>query len=135
MTSQERAYRAEEDAVSSVVDALKQEGAGPSRHALQGYLVDVFYCARDEQRFREPAEALGQALKQESIKSRLRVLQDSVNASPGMRVSGYQLRYNDDELRLAQQLQAKLKSLGHGEFTLRQVKQPTPSYLSVFLCN
>lgn len=135
VTSQERAYRAEDDAVGSVVDALQRERAGQPGNALQGYLVDVFYCAKDEQRFRKPAAALGQALKDEAIKFRLRVLEDTVNASPGMRVSGYQLRYNDDELKLAQQLQAKLKSLGQGDFTLRQVRQSTPNYLSVFLCS
>ena len=135
VTAQEREYRAQEDAVVGVVSALQKKNAGVSAKSLHGYLVDVFYCEKDAAVQKSRAGVVEDFLKGESIKSRGRLLAESVNSSPGMRVSGLQIRYNDDELGVAQELQALLARGEKWKFTLRQVKQPTPNYLSVFLCS
>jgi hypothetical protein len=134
VASQEREYRTQQDAVDNVVKALSRHPDAASAKTAKGYLVDVFYCANNADALKPRAQAVAAYLKSRAINIRIRPLVDTVNASPGMRVSGLQLRHNDDELQIAQDLRKLLAEGGQGDFALRQIKQYTPNYLSVFLC-
>lgn len=110
-------------------------GTAPaSGSSFKPYYVDVFYCEKDADAFKPRAQALVTYLQARTARSRLRMLAESLNASPGMRVSGLQLRYNSDELRVAQDLKKDLAQGEQGDFTLKQIKSPTPNYLSLFVC-
>lgn len=133
VVDQEIAYadQQEESLRAATVAAATAVTTGPS---YKPYFVDVFYCEKDGETLKPRAQELVTFLQSRTARSRLRLLAESLNASPGMRVSGLQLRYNSDELRVAQDLKRDLAQGKQGDFTLKQIKSPTANYLSVFVC-
>jgi hypothetical protein len=130
----ETEFRSQEAA--SLAEAIKLAGAaGNPPSALKSYVVDVFTCEKDGGALVNRATQVKAALDSIAKPRPLRVLFESVNASPGFRVSGLQIRHTPDELAAAEALRAELKKANQGDFTLRLVKKVTPNYLSVFVCN
>ena len=115
--------------------ALNTEASTPtfSQDILHGFRVDVFYCSP---RDKVLAEKLLSQLPA-NIVTRLRELPASVNASPGYGVAGLEIRYEDPrEKQAAFDLKSILKpSLPVGKgLDMHAVKNQTPNYLSVFVC-
>jgi hypothetical protein len=99
---------------------------------------DVFWCERSGDPAHRIAEAIVAKMRDEGAKGRLRVrlLPDSINARPGYQHAGYVVRLNAGEEKQA----AELKRVGDavlgkaGEFRASYSAQPTPWYLSAFVC-
>lgn len=107
---------------------------------LSAMSADVFYCADPDSatqtRRKEKAERLRQSLQGRVVlRPKVRELAESVNASPGYRVQGLQLRHEADELVVGKALQALVQTQAQMSFGLRQVANKTPGYLSLFVCD
>lgn len=131
----ETEFRSQEAA--SLAEALKLAGT-PAKPAdiLKTYVVDVFFCEKDGTALVSKATQVKATVEKSTAEPRpVRKLYESVNASPGFRVSQLQIRHTTDELPAAMTLQMQLRKENHGDFALRLVKKVTPNYLSVFVCN
>jgi hypothetical protein len=106
--------------------------------------VDVFWC-EDEPNGEKSAHALVDALGKQSTlgvrHARVRMLPKSVNERAGYRVTGLQIRHEEEEEAAArkckQAVESILKEQGISpspEVELHSVTTHTPGYLSVFLC-
>jgi len=99
---------------------------------------DIFWCERAGDSAKAQAEKIKKQLEVEGAKGRLRVrlLPDTINARPGYQHTGYVIRYNLGEE--AQSNQLKIlgdKIIGPVAAFLPAIShQPTPWYLSAFVC-
>lgn len=135
---QYRAWLSEARQAAPASQSGVSEGALPA--TLAAMSVDVFFCADPnaamQSRRKEKAEQLRQALKgQALVRPNVRELAESVNASPGYRVQGLQLRHEANELAMGKALQELVQTKTQMSFGLRQVANKTPGYLSLFVCD
>lgn len=128
-------FRAQEDASQVAAKEAGTTSLSTQGSPLRKYVVDVFTCERDGSAFKEKAAEVVAFLSNSTAQSRLRILYDSINSSPGYRVSKFQLRYTSDEQTDAETLRKLLLNGQKGGFSLRLVKNSTPNYLSIFLCS
>jgi hypothetical protein len=134
---EEARFATDEAAIASTVTRLRNDTkATGAKPALGTYLIDVFYCAGTTQTAREQhARKVEQRLRTEGKTIRLRLLTTELNASPGYGVVGLQVRHDDDERADAMALIELLRAADLGAFEPKQVRTPTPGYLSVFVCS
>ena len=141
---QERTFKAEEGSIGLQFqnESKAEEGSVPTQ--TQGkpsewgdWDFDIFWCERSGEAAKDKAEKIARQLEVKGAKGRLRVrlLPDSINARPGYQHTGYVIRYNTKEVDQAN----NLKKLGdqivvHGAFLPSLSHQPTPWYLSAFVC-
>lgn len=98
---------------------------------------DVFWCEEAGDAARQVAARMVAKMKGEGAKGRLRVriLPKAINARPGYQVTGYQVRANAGEEPQAGALKGVGDVvLGRPEFQIVPSDQPTPWYLSAFVC-
>jgi hypothetical protein len=98
---------------------------------------DFFWCeSSGDKARREANDAL--AIKDDSARGRwrIRMLPKSINVLPGYRISGYQIRINQDELGMGKRLKENLSKITPNgrNFETYPVSTPTPYYVSVFFC-
>lgn len=133
VAAQERAFREQQATLKATVRQAVAAAPRGEDSALARYYIDIFHCQNDPA-LKARADAIEKALQGQTARARLRPFADSVNASPGYRVSGLQVRYNVGEEQVAEALKRRLETAGGGEFALQQVTTDTPNYLSVFVC-
>lgn len=99
---------------------------------------DIFWCESSGGKAEQTANSIVARLKSEGAKGRLRarLLPDSINARPGYQHSGYVVRFNNGEEKQANELVRVGNSLLQegSSFTASLSGQPTPWYLSAFVC-
>lgn len=128
--AQESTFRAEERVIHT---QPKKTSSG-----WADWDFDIFWCERSGDVAKAQAEKIKKQLEDEGAKGRLRVrlLPESINSRPGYQHTGYVIRYNIGEESQSNQL----KSLGDkfvgpaASFLLSISNQPTPWYLSAFVC-
>lgn len=101
-----------------------------------GYNIDIFWCEDSGDSARQKAELIEQRLLELGAKGRIRIRQlpSSINSRSGYRISGNVIRANNDENQVAAKLlQATTGVLGN-EFEILPSSQPTPGYISAFIC-
>jgi hypothetical protein len=111
----------------------------------EGYDVDIFWCrgGGEEQRFaaaKTLAEKLtgsGQKLASVTLgRVRLRALTLEKQSNPGYPSYGFEVRGEEREARAANELvRFSNANLAGVQFVYRQSTQPTPGYLSMFVCS
>lgn len=138
----------QQDAESRLAVAAVQAPAAPpgqGRNPLATLKIDLFYCEQDNDNdaLRKKAEELADAMKLAGAGSwRVRSLPQSINQVPGMMVRSPQVRFNVQENEfaaaksLSELMQREVQSRYRvsASFDTKQVRTPTPGYLSVFLC-
>lgn len=115
----------------------KNEGATVAQTGWSNWDFDFFWCeSSGDKARREANDAL--AIKNDSARGRwrIRMLPKSINALPGYRISGYQIRVNQDEQEMGKRLKDNLSKIAPNgnNFATYQVSTPTPYYVSVFFC-
>jgi hypothetical protein len=111
----------------------------PSVDDWTSYNLDVFWCAANGPTARDGANRVLNALQQAGSKGRLRIREfgDSINASPGYRISGLAIRREASEESVAQAVK-KIADSGYGSggdgFQLTSSTQGTPGYVGLFVC-
>jgi hypothetical protein len=129
-----------QDEASLAADVKKAEtGATPdgkSSPSLGGIaLIDVFHCTGHDAAGRLALANRAKAvLAAQGVRTRLRDWSDNLNASPGYRVTGLQVRYNDDERVAAESVADMLRKALSLPVQTRRVLMSTPNYLSFFAC-
>lgn len=116
---------------------MNDEKAAVAQTGWSNWDFDFFWCeSSGDKARREANDAL--AIKDESAlgRWRIRMLPKSINALPGYSISGYQIRINQDELKMGNRLKNDLLKIAPNgrNFVTRQVSTPTPYYVSVFFC-
>jgi hypothetical protein len=128
--TKENQFREEENQVSVV----KQ---GQS-YNWQDIDYDIFWCEKSGTEAREIAKAIKKKLVSEGARGRIRarLLPDSINARPGYQHTGYIVRLNRGEEKEADELsRVGNQILGQQDaFQQSLSNQPTPWYLSAFVC-
>ena len=113
-------------------------GDAASGNDWRSYNVDVFWCTAFGEPARTGATRVVSSLQNAGAKGRLRVreLPASINASPGYQISGLVIRREVVEDAAASGLKhaADQAYQPTGEFAITASRQPTPGYLSVFVC-
>jgi len=97
---------------------------------------DVFYCESSGPAAKLLADSIAGRLQDEAT-VRTRALTSWINASPGYRVSGFQVRYEPSEEAQARPLIDRLNAssvMGQRQFVGQVVSNTTSRYLSVFVC-
>jgi hypothetical protein len=103
----------------------------------QGWSVDVFWCEDEGADQSRSAEAVVKSLRDQGATGRIRPrkLPASVNAQDSYSIRGYEVRYDSDEAKKAQELLLLANDAVPGfKFKLRESSQGTYRYLSVFIC-
>jgi hypothetical protein len=131
----ENTFRAE----ASIALSPRAGGGGASPNFnWENFDYDIFWCENSGARAKAIAEKIMAELKAEGAKGRLRtrLLPDSVNAKQGYQHSGFAVRYNSGEERQSEQLMRVGDKVldAKGAFTSSLSAQPTPWYLSAFVC-
>jgi hypothetical protein len=123
-------------AVSQRVQSIRADAKTASAERnVQGWAYDVFWCAPNQQNQVLAASALaavGQGAN--ATRVRLRRWTPQANAEPGFQVSGLEIRAEDSEQEQAAVLSQLLKKTTGETFTIHTVHNPTPNYLSVWVC-
>jgi hypothetical protein len=103
--------------------------------ASSKWRYDVFYCESSGPAAKLLADSIASRLQGEAT-VRTRALTSWINASPGYRVSGFQVRFEPSEEAQATPLIDRLNasSLGPRQFVGQVVSNTTPRYLSIFVC-
>jgi hypothetical protein len=106
--------------------------------------VDVFWCEGlpdGEKNARALADALEQQATLGVRHVRARMLPRGVNDRAGYQVTGLQIRHEEDEETAARKCKQAVESIlkekglaANPDIDLRPVVNPTPGYISVFLC-
>lgn len=96
--------------------------------------IDIFYCQATSSVTKPLADTVARLKENELGRWRVRPLSETVNASPGYRVSDNVIRHNEDELSIARNLADDAKAKLGVHFRLQQVSYSTPGYLSAFIC-
>lgn len=100
--------------------------------------IDVFYLEDLESEAEPLAQRVAGVLSERYKHVRLRLLPTAVNARKGYRVDHNQLRYEDAELKVAQEVLRLVNGTGvftNEDMVLREVSNKTPNYISVFIRN
>lgn len=101
--------------------------------------IDVFWCEGSGETAKSLATSIVGALKADGATGRIRprLLPDSINARPGYQNTGFIIRYNTAEEKMAEKLKQFSDRLAapSGTFELALSAQATPWYLSVFVCS
>lgn len=103
------------------------------------YNLDIFWCTANGSSARDGAARIKDALQQAGAKGRLRVREfsDSINSSPGYRISGLAIRRETTEEGVAQAIK-KIADQAYGSqgegFQLTLSTQGTPGYMGLFVC-
>lgn len=134
VVDQDRKYLEQEAEVKNTVARAPAVAPAAGGGAVARYYVDVFYCEAGGEAYRTRAESIVKLLGTRTARSRLRVLPETLNQSPGMRVSSLQVRYNGSEADVARELSRLLAGEQQGDFTPTEIRTATPNYLSVFVC-
>lgn len=134
VVEQDRRYLEQEAEVKTTAAQAPAVAPATGGGALARYYVDVFYCEVGGDAWRQRADAIVKLLATRTARSRLRVLPETLNQSPGMRVSSLQVRYNGNEADVARELSRLLATAQQGDFTPTAIRTATPNYLSVFVC-
>lgn len=120
-------------------DALRQSRAAaltlPRRQGVSR--IDLFWCEAGGDAARQSMESTRDRLVQAGYSQegiRVRNLPASVNARPGYQVSGYQVRFEDDERGVGEQLAGVLGKATAASVVLKQIPAQTPGYVSAFAC-
>ncbi len=98
---------------------------------------DFFWCESSGEKAKQEAfEALTIKDAAATGRWRVRMLPNSINAQSGYGISDYQVRINQDEQEIGSRLKASLASVSPAgrDFVIREVRNPTPYYVSVFFC-
>jgi hypothetical protein len=100
---------------------------------------DIFWCTSSGSSAEFQANQIKDALLSEGAEGRIRVreLPDSINARSGYQIRGYAIRKNSGEDNQAAALKGLAEStleLSDGTFTIGLSTQPTPWYISAFIC-
>ena len=96
---------------------------------------DFFWCEDSGDKGKQEAyEALAIKDSGASGRWRVRMLPNSINAQSGYGISGYQVRINPNERDVGNKLKSSLASAStsNRDYVIREVKNPTPYYVSVF---
>lgn len=105
---------------------------------LGNWDFDIFWCERSGEAAKKLATTIADALNAEGGNGRIRsrLLPDSINARPGYQNTGLTIRYNTNEKSMADKLKqfSDRITAPHGTFELALSAQPTPWYLSAFVC-
>lgn len=127
----EKEFKTEEKAVETLVQT-SASGSSDWRN----YNYDIFWCEKSGKNAEAFAEKVVATLKQNGAKGRLRVrpLPETVNSRQGYQISGYVIRANQNELPFAKHLAQQGQQVVGDEFVLTFSTQPTPLYLSAFIC-
>ena len=100
---------------------------------------DLFHCEGSPDQARILASKLATELEKDGAVGRIRVrpLSVSKNKEAGYQISGYEIRGSADETEMAQALADFANSAlnsNNATFSVRQVRQKSPWYISAFLC-
>lgn len=116
----------------------KQADSQPS-YTWEAWDFDIFWCSSSGEKARNQARLIAEQLLAEQAQGRIRVreLPASKNAQSGYKAAGYEIRRNSNEVEVAEAL-AKLGNLvlqaDKINFNFRTTTQPTPWYVSTFIC-
>jgi hypothetical protein len=114
----------------------REEATLAVRRPSSKWRYDVFYCENSGPEAEYLADSIAARLKDEAV-VRTRALAPWINASPGYRVSGLEVRFEASEQQQASTLLDGLNRsslMGGRQFSSRVVSNTTPNYLSVFVC-
>lgn len=128
--AQENAFKAGEQALPAAPAERNDETDWTA------YNYDIFWCEKSGEGARAFAQRVKAALKKRGAKGRIRIreLPASVNARRGYQISGYVIRANENEIEIADNLKARGFDILGREFAITFSGQPTPLYLSAFIC-
>lgn len=130
---EEKAFKTEQQAIAlPATNAVRLSDSD-----WRAFSYDIFWCEESGENARGTAEEVVRLLKLRGVKGRLRVrkLPVSVNARKGYQIAGYVIRANADEQRVADEFKAFAdSSLVNTDFIITFSRQPTPLYMSAFIC-
>jgi hypothetical protein len=113
----------------------RQESAVKTATTWQSYNYDIFWCDEYGDETKQTAEMLIKRLEEAGVTGRLRVRQlpESINTRKGYNISGAIIRRNDDEDDIAEMLAKVAFEMGI-DMEITRSSQPTPNYISAFIC-
>lgn len=126
----ENKFKVEESAIP-VTPAMTAAAAD-----WKSYNYDIFWCEQSGPGGEAFAQQVMQALKENGATGRLRVRQlpASVNARAGYQISGYVIRANQNESKIAEALRKRAGAVLGTDFVVTFSGQDTPLYISCFIC-
>jgi hypothetical protein len=108
----------------------QQQEIGNRRNKVR---IDIFYLEETKGLSYPIAEAISKKLDSDKYEVRVRILSKLTNAKSGYQISRNEIRYEEGESEIANEIKQKLDSELNEQLALRKINYHTPSYISVFI--
>ena len=132
----ENTFKVEEEIVEKHVLPNKTFTSSSDDADWKDYNYDIFWCEKSGENAQQFAAKVEKQLKENGATGRIRIRQlpESVNSRGGYQIAGYVIRANQNEIKIAEELQKRGRAILGKDFIITFSGQQTPAYVSAFIC-